>query len=296
MSTFSIVEERELLEIEDLEIAAKGLVDGFLAGLNKSVHLGQNSEFVSHRDYAPGDNIRHINWNIWARTDHLFVKEFETDFNHCVYISVDSSNSMSCANAYISKWQFACKAAAALAYLAVKRNDAPSLIIENEKRSSYLEPAVSYEQFYRILGELAAAEPAGAKPVNSLISKLPYNCRNRGIVIVISDFFDNEDEAIQNASTMISMGHEVIFVQIFDPWEAELTEEGFYRFHDLETFSTRSSDVHSIVKKYREIFTRWHDSFTQKCSDKGIDLISLKTTDSLTDVLSDYLDKRESCG
>lgn len=287
-----IVEERELLEIEDLEIAAKGIVDGFLSGLNKSTHIGQNAEFISHRDYVHGDNIRHINWNLWARTDQLFVKEFETDFNHCVYISVDSSNSMNCANAFISKWQFACKAAAALSYLAIKRNDAPALIIENDSKQSFIEPAISYEQFYRILGELSAAEPGGAKPINSLIQKLPYNCRNRGIVFVISDFFDNEDETIRNAANLVSMGHEVIFVQIFDPWEAELTEEGFYRFHDLETFSTRSSDVSAIVKQYRDVFNRWHEGFTQKCSNKGIDLISLKTTDSLADVLSDYLDKR----
>ena len=289
-----IVEERELLEIEDLEIAAKGIVDGFLSGLNKSIHIGQNAEFISHRDYVHGDNIRHINWNLWARTDQLFVKEFETDFNHCVYISVDSSNSMNCANAFISKWQFACKAAAALSYLAIKRNDAPALIIENDAKQSFIEPAISYEQFYRILGELSATEASGAKPVNSLIQKLPYNYRNRGIVFVISDFFDNEDETIRYAANLVSMGHEVIFVQIFDPWEAELTEEGFYRFHDLETFSTRNSDVSAIVKQYREVFNKWHSEFTQKCTNKGIDLISLKTTDSLADVLSDYLDKRGS--
>lgn len=293
MST-PIVEERELLEIEDLEIAAKGLVDGFLSGLNKSVHIGQNAEFLSHRDYAHGDNIRHINWKLWARTDQLFVKEFETDFNHCVYISVDSSNSMSCANTSVSKWQFACKAAAALSYLAIKRNDAPSLIIENSKGDSFVEPATSYEQFYRIIGQLAASAPGGSKPLNSALQKLPYHCRNRGVIVVISDFFDNEEQVIADAANLISMGHEVIFVQILDPWEAELPKEGFYRFHDLEAFSTKSSDVSKIARQYREVFNTWHDNFTRSCCNKGIDLISLKTTDSLSSILSDYLDKRES--
>ena len=288
-----IVDPDLFLAMENLELVAQGVVEGFMEGRHRSPFIGFSVEFDSHREYQRGDDIRTVNWKLWARQDRLYVKRFNADTNLNLHLLLDTSGSMGCAHGPWSKWDYAARAAAALAHLALKGRDAAGVTLLGEGVQDHLPPRTHPDQLQQIVTRLANVETRGETALGKALDEAAGLCRRRGLVMLFSDLIAGEEELFGALDQLRYRGHEVLIVQVLDPWERSLPTDGQYRFHDLETRGTVTADVREVHGRYATILGEWMASLRDACEDRGIDWICCTTADPLKDLLVDYLSKRE---
>jgi uncharacterized protein (DUF58 family) len=281
-----------LLAMEDLELAAQGVVEGFMEGRHRSPFVGFSVEFDSHREYQRGDDVRHINWKLWARQDRLYVKQFNADTNLNLYLLLDASGSMSCDHGPSTKWRYATRAAAALAFLALRGRDAPGVTLLGDGVIDHFPARVRPDQFHRIAVMLEKTVPKGGTRLVRAMEQAAELCLRRGLVVFFSDLFDNTEDIMNGLDQFRYRGHEVLVVQILDPWERDLPEDGQYRFLDLESRQWIEADAASLRDSYREEVQSWTASLREECEIRGIDWLACSTSDPLRELLVDYLAKR----
>ncbi len=284
------------MAMDELELAARGVVEGTLHGLHRSPFLGFSAEFDSHREYRPGDDLRHVDWTVWARSDHLQVKQFQADTNLNVYLLLDHSPSMLASNGGAPKWQYAARAAAALAFLSLQGRDGAGLCVLRDTVVRHIPPLVRPGQLHAILSVLCEPpRPAGEPPADlaRAVEDAAALCRRKGIVIIISDMFGDDPAILRNIATLRSMGHEPVVVQILDPWEAELTGSGQYELIDLESGERFKVSPADYQAGYRKAFAAWHDGLRHEAATMGVDWITIRTDEPLRNLLVDYLLKRK---
>lgn len=281
------------MAMEDLELVARGVVEGALHGLHRSPYTGFSVEFDAHREYQLGDDLRYVNWNLWARTDRLYVKQFKADTNLNLYLMLDTTGSMLCDNGPTAKWQYAARAMAALSFLALNSRDATGLCLLHGGVHGFVPPFVRPGQFREIAAALEGAAPRGQGNVGAALDEALQLCRQRGIVLLVSDLLDHEDEIMAGLNNFRYYGHEVIVVHLLDPWEAELPERGQYEFEDLETGERIRTHVEPLRDAYQHTVSGWQQRLKRRCEDSGIDWIACETSDPLRDLLIEYLLKRE---
>src|ERR1700689_4573117 len=211
-----------LASISSLDLLARTVVDGFVAGLHRSPDFGFSSEFAEYRAYTPGDDLRHVDWNLFARTERCYLKRYRGDTNSQLTILLDASNSMdySSSEAKPSKMDYARFAAASLFYLAIhNQRDAAGLIVFDDEVRNYIRPSTRQGQLYRLLAGLEQAEPAArtdfAKPAKHFQEFL----RRRGIVLVISDFYEQPETIVKAIEPLRFHGSEVVLFHVLDPKE-----------------------------------------------------------------------------
>jgi uncharacterized protein (DUF58 family) len=239
-----------------------------------------------------GDDLRHVNWNLWARTDNLYIKQFRADTNLNLYIMVDNSCSMLAKNGNDLKWRYAARAAAALAYLARIENDAPGLFMLGDGIQDYIPPSLKPTHFRRIQSLLASSKPNGVADINKSLRQSAELCPRKGVIVIISDLFEYNEELLRNMKNYKSMGHDVIVMQIIDPWEVDLPENGEWEFTDLETSEKIRINAKKLRKPYRSMLEDWQKNIEYECEGAGIEWLSCRTDMSLRTVLIDYLLKR----
>lgn len=280
------------MAMDDLKLAAAGLVEGTLHGLHRSPYTGISPEFASHRSYVKGDDLRYINWKLWARQDRLFVKQFDAETNMNLYLFMDATASMGTAHGPADKWRYASRLAAGLAYLALKQRDAPGLCVFNEHLSRFVAPSVAPHQLDMITTVLQEAAPRGETNLHAAMQEALSACKRRGLVILTSDLFDREEEILSGLELVRFHGHEVVVVQVLDPWERKLPDRGTYRFRDLETGRHLVVDVQSIGEVYEKTVASWQRTFKRACEELDITFLSCITTDPLKDLMVSFLSKR----
>ncbi|TKG93798.1 DUF58 domain-containing protein [Puteibacter caeruleilacunae] len=280
------------MALDDLEVVAQGVVEGALSGLHRSKYVGFSNEFDSHRDYQLGDDLKHVNWNLWSKTDKLFVKQYESDTNLSLYLFIDQSSSMLANNGKGSKWSYAARALAALAYLSLQNRDAAGVYLLEKKLINFIPPAVKTGQLADIAALLHRSEVSEKFNITTAISELTLLCRRKGIVVLFSDFFDQEEELLQCMENFRHAGHEVIVFQILDPWEVSLPDGGEFEFMDLETGGKVKANAGELKKSYDRIFQEWQTKLKKKCTMLGIDWISITTNQPLKEIIIEYLLKR----
>ncbi|MFW6255974.1 MAG: DUF58 domain-containing protein [Candidatus Sumerlaeota bacterium] len=293
------IEDPDLfMAVEDLELVARGVVEGALHGLHRSPYIGFSSEFDSHREYQPGDDLRHVNWNLWARSDRLYVKQYKSDTNLNLYILLDSSGPMLTDHGPTEKWKYGARAAAALAFLALSGRDATGAYLLESRVEHFVAPKVRPGQLADVLTLLqnanpsASPDPSARGDIGQALDEARQLCKRRGIVILISDLFDKEEAILRGLNNLRYMGHEVIVMQVLDPWEVDLPEEGQYAFRDLETGEEIQTHPAEVRNSYRRLVEEWRDGFRKHCEDTGIDWVSCTTEEPLRKLLVDYLLKR----
>jgi len=284
------------MAMDDLELVAHGLVEGALNGLHRSPYLGFSVEFDAHRKYEPGDDLRHVNWNLWARTDRLYVKQFKSDTNLDLYLLLDSSASMLCANGPSPKWQYGARAAAALAYLSLHCRDAAGLTLLAGNVVDHVSPRLRAGQFQALTAMLGETKPSGESNFSQAMEEALHLCRRRGIVVLISDLFDDEQRILRGLSDFRHYGHEVIVVNVLDAWEHKLPEQGQFEFRDLETNDTLRASSPMIRNAAYEQIVKWRRSLARRCAQTGIEWLECTTEDPLRNILIDYLMKRAGTG
>ena len=293
-----MTETRELSDpaffsrLEGIELRARSVVEGFLHGLHRSPFVGFSVEFASHHEYVAGDDPRHINWKLYARQHRLYVKEFDGDTNLNLYVLLDVSGSMACANKGRSKLSYAATLTAALAHLAIRQHDAAGVTLFADEVLANLPPRATAHQQGEILGLIANVTPRAPTDAGKAIHQAAELCRKRGLVVVISDCFDDLSRLTDALDHLLFLKHEVILLQVLDPWERDLPLEGNVQFRDLETGETLTTLSEGVRDGYRAAVQEWLTELDRECVSRGIDRVELTTDDPPDKALLEYFVRR----
>jgi uncharacterized protein (DUF58 family) len=283
-----------LAGISGLDLVAKTVVDGFVAGLHRSPDFGFSQEFAEYRAYSPGDDLRHVDWNVFARTERAYLKRYRGETNSILTVLLDASNSMKFSSGSVSKMDYARFAAASLFYLAIhNQRDAAGLIVFDDEIRSYIRPSTRQGQLHRLLAGLEQAEPRArtdfAKPLNHFQQFL----RRRGMVIFISDFYDSPEHIIRTIEPLRFHGNEVILFHVLDPREIRPEFREPATLVDLETQDRLEITPEYVRDEYRRKFDAHIENLRDKTKAAGMDYHLLSTDRPLDDALREYLSIRQ---
>jgi len=289
---------RELIDpvffsrLGSVELRARSIVEGAMHGLHRSPFLGTSVEFATHREYAPGDDLRHLNWLLYARHDRLYVKEYDADTNLNLHLLVDASASMSCANAGRSKLHYAASIAAALTHLALKQGDAVGLTLYADSVFAHLPPRAKLNQLDEVLATLARAEVRPAADNDRALHQAAGMTGRRGMVVILGDLFGDLPAIVGGLDHLRYLNHEVVVFHVMDPYERDLSVDGNVRFRDLETGEALTTQAEGIREAYRAAVGAWLGELETECRKRAIDRIELTTQDPPDRALLAYLAAR----
>lgn len=278
--------------LENIELRARSIVEGFLTGLHRSPYVGFSVEFASHREYVAGDDPRHVNWKIYARQGRLYVKEYSAETNLNLYLMLDVSSSMECANTGVSKRIYAAALAAALAVLALKQQDAVGITLYADRVTGHLAPRAKARQLDEILKLIESSKPSRVTDTYTGLSQSAELASHRGLVVIISDFFGEPLQLMKKLEQFRYRSHEVLLFHIWDRYERDLPIEGHTSFHDLETGELLTTQAEAIREAYQQAVNAWRHEIEQGCLKLGIDRVELTTDEPLDQALLDYLVRR----
>lgn len=278
-----------LARIDNLDLIARTVVDGFISGLHKTVYLGVSTDFAEHRQYAPGDDVRKVDWRVFARTDRVYVKTFEAETNADVMIAFDVSASMGYASGEISKLDYARFMAASLAHLASRQRDKVGLVSFDSDLVEYLPPSARRRN--AILQALDRARAEGRGDLTRALPRVSERLGRRGIVIVISDFYAAPDEVAVALDSIRVRGHDVIALHVLDPFERDLALSDPAVLEDLET-GERMPVTPKGRAAYRKLVDDHVAALSRALGDRRIDYDCFVTDRPLDDMLWRYLSNR----
>jgi uncharacterized protein (DUF58 family) len=281
-----------LANLENLELIARTVVEGFLHGLHMSPYVGFSVEFASHREYLPGDDLRHLNWKLYARNDRLYVKQYDAETNLDCHLVVDMSGSMDAKNAGISKGRYATMLAAALAHLALNQRDAVGVTLFADRVLAHVKPRAKANQLDEILGTMVRCP--GQRPAASagVLHEVAELMPRRGLVVLVSDLFFEIDQVFSGLDHFLFHGHDLVIFHVLDPVEHHLPLEGQVRFHDLETGEELTTQVDEIRAAYKAAIAAWETELDAGCRGRQIDRVTMTTDEPLERALHAYLTSR----
>jgi uncharacterized protein (DUF58 family) len=277
-----------LAATDDLELIAKTVVEGFLHGLHNSPFVGFSVEFASHREYMPGDDLRHINWRLFGRHERLFVKEYDAETNVDVHFIVDASRSMTAEG----KWACAAMLAASLAHLASRQRDAVGLTLFADHILSHLRPRGNIDHQLELLHTLAQRREHPAAEHPQTLHEVAELSPRRGLKVLISDFYYPEEELSKALAHFRHYQHELILFHVLTDLEANLPLTGLIRFRDLETGEQIVTQAEAIRETFVAEVSRWQDGLKRLCHAHEIDYVPVHTNMPLPSALRSYFQLR----
>lgn len=283
-----------LARLEGLELKARTIVEGFVSGLHRSPYHGFSVEFAEHRDYVPGDDLRYVDWKVFGKTDRYYVKRFEEETNFDCYLLVDASESMGYRSdrAAVSKLEYAKYIAASLAFLVVSQHDAVGLATFDRQVRDFLSAGTQAAHVRQLVHVLEQTQPAQPSALGPVLHELAERIRRRGLVIVISDLFDDVEAMLAGLKHCHYRRHDVSVLQVIDPAEEEFPFEEPTLFHGLEGLPDRLADPRSLQKAYRREFESFLRSVRGGCRELHIDHALLRTDMPLDAALIRFLSER----
>lgn len=280
-----------------LELLARLVVEGVMAGLHKSPFKGFSVEFAEHRQYGPGDEIRHIDWRTYGKTDRYYVKEYEEETNLKAYLVVDTSGSMGYAGRTISKFEYAKQLAAALTYLMIGQRDAVGLVTFDTQLRTMIPPRTAPNHFSVVCKGLEDAAIGGETPLSGILHALAERIRRRGLVVVISDGFDKLDELTAALRHIRHRKHELLFLQVLAPEEEEFPFRRPTKFRNLENVDhALRVDPSALRAAYLEQFGAFCKGLKEQLQGMNADYCRVSTAAPTGQVLLDYLSARSGQG
>jgi len=282
-----------LSKLANMELVARCAVEGFFSGLHPSPFQGFSVEYSDHREYYPGDEVKFVDWKIFARTDRLCIKRFHQETNTTVYILLDVSRSMSFSGGGSTrKIDYACFLAAALSYLMLKQGDSTGLVLFAEKVLSQVPPASRRTHLNVILRALDRSTTVGRTNLATVLHTVAETTKRRGLVILLSDLLDDEGDIFRGLAHLKFLKHDVIVFHIMDPQEIRLDYEGLIQFEDLETGEKVRTFPQSIRTGYQQRVAEFLDNIKRTLGKSSIDYCLLETSELLDRALIAYLVKR----
>ena len=294
--TATYLNPETVARLENLSLRARLIVEGFIIGLHRSPYHGFSVEFAEHRAYGAGDEIRHVDWKLFAKTDRYYIKQFEEETNLKSYLLLDQSRSMSFASAGVSKLSYSQSLAAALAYLMLNQQDAIGLALFDSQLRSYLAPRARASHLNTLLGQLSRISPGPETAIAPVLHQLAESIVKRGLIVLISDLFDDPNEVLLGLKHFRYKRHEVIVFHILDPQELSFDYSSRTRFRDMETGQTITTEPWHIRREYQQQMEQFINTFRTRCRRHNIDYVQITTDRPLDLALSEYLVKRGRVG
>jgi uncharacterized protein (DUF58 family) len=285
------VDPKVLSRIGNLEILARTVVEGFINGLHRAPYFGASIDFAEHRGYVAGDDIRRVDWRLYARTDRYYVKQYEADTNTNFTILFDISKSMGFTSGGVSKLEYGAFLGACLAYLAMKQRDRVGIITFDDDLVTHVPPSAKH--FNVVLHTLDRARAERPGHLSAPLNKMAEHFRRRGILLLISDFYDEPDAILEAIKPFRFLGNELIVFHVLDPREVDFAYEDASSFEDLESGEQIPVVPDSFRKQYRQLIQEHIDALTTKFSEHRIDYALLNTSEPLDRALFSYLSSRE---
>lgn len=273
-------------------LLAQVVVEGFLNGLHQSPYHGFSVEFADHREYVPGDDLKYLDWALFARTDHYYVKRFEEETNLRCYLLLDRSASMSFGTASLTKWDYSCFLCTCLAYLMLRQQDAVGMALFGNKTGMFVPPRCRRSHLRQLMSVMVQNAPEGASNVPASLRAVLHSLKRRGLVVVVSDLIDEPEETLKALRLLRGHRHDVLVFHVQDPAEKEFTFQGATLFRDLESGEELEIDPTAVREHYLERLRELNEFYRKGLTDAGIDYHAVDTRMPYDKLLSAYLARR----
>ena len=283
----------ELARISRLELRARQIVEGFVSGLHRSPWFGQSLEFLQHREYVPGDDIRRIDWKLWSRSDRYYLKQFEDDTNARITLLVDGSESMQFGTGPLTKFEYARTVAAALSMLVLKQHDSVGLSVFDSTIRAQVPSSSRNTQLQTILAALDTQLAGGKTDIASILKRVNESLNRRSIVILLSDLFCSREDLFRGLQVLRQRRHDVLVLQILDDEELEFRYSGTLRFEGLENAGKLTCDPAALRTGYLRALQNFLDTIRRRCAGSGIDYQLIRTSENLDAALAHVLIRRQ---
>ncbi len=282
-----------LAEISGLDLVSKTVVDGFIAGLHRSPDFGFSQEFAEYRAYTPGDDLRHVDWNVFARTEKAYLKRYKGETNTSVMVLLDASASMGFGSGPVRKFDYSKFLASALVYLAHLQRDSAGLIVFHDDVANFIRPSARQGQLMRLLHGIDNAQLGKRTDFRRPFFELQQFMKRRGITVLISDFFEDPDTIVKTVEPLRFRGNELILFHVLDPQELEPKLGEPVLLLDMETGDTIEASPEYARTEYQQKIGAHIQNFRSKAQSAGLEYFLLRTDRPLDAGLREYFTIRE---
>jgi uncharacterized protein (DUF58 family) len=283
----------DLQSISNLQVLARTVVEGFCTGLHRSPHKGFSVEFKQHRQYVHGDEIRHLDWRVFGRSDRFYIREYEEETNLRATILLDASGSMAYGGPERSKLTYATRLAACLSYLMLQQQDSVGLVTFDTEVRRYIPPRAQTSHLQVLVDELQGTKPGGETELADVFHDLVPRLHRRGLVIVLSDCFGDVGGILSSLAHLRHARHEIVVFQIWHPDELDFPFRQWTRFDCLESDGKRHLvDPNHLRAAYLENLERFRSDLKQGCHRHRVDLVPMTVDRPYAEVLAEYLTLR----
>jgi uncharacterized protein (DUF58 family) len=288
----TLLDPKIMMAIKDLSLAAKTTIDGFMSGINKSTIKGSGLEFSQYRSYQPGDDLRSLDWKMFARSDRYYIRESEVETNISIRLLIDASASMNHEDGDFKKIDYARYLAASLAYLGNLQGDAIGLYVFKDGGIFAMSPKQDYQHMARMFYQLESIKPEGNFTKSINYKELYAGNQKKELLILITDLYQQNNEIFDLLDTLNTLKHEVVVFHLMGKNELELNFKGYHSFEDLETGEKLQVDQVSAKKTYTKVLNNYLEKMRISLLDRRIYYRMLSTDQPLDQALRDFLNQR----
>ena len=278
--------------ISRLEVRARHIVEGFLSGMHRSPYFGQSVEFLQHREYTIGDDLRHVDWKVWARQDRLVVKQFEEETNLRCTLLVDVSNSMAYGRGPLNKYEYACTLAASFAYLVLRQQDAVGCVAFDDRVRARIPTRSKRNHILSLIESLHVSEPADKTDMYAVLRGVAETSPRRGMMVLVSDLLAPPEGMLKGLKLLRQRGHDVLVFHIMDDDELDFPFAGPTRFDALESADFLNCNPRALREGYLEAVNQFLETVRRECAHNTIDYSLIRTSQPLDAALATFLSSR----
>jgi len=286
------LDPKTVAKISRLELRARQVVEGFISGMHRSPFFGHSVEFVQHRDYTAGDDIRHLDWKVWSKTDKYYIKQYEEETNLRCHLVVDVSASMHYGNGALNKYEYGCTVAACLAYLLLRQQDACGCMTFDEEIRQVIPARSHHNHIDAIVRAMHVSKPRDKTDIEKVLTRVAESAPSRGLIVIISDLLAPREPLFRGLEMLRHNRHDVMVFHVMDHEELNFPFTGTTRFEGMEDLDQVLCDPRALREGYMEALEEYLTEVRRGCARKGIDYMLVHTEEYLDAVLSKFLHQR----
>jgi uncharacterized protein (DUF58 family) len=281
-----------IARISRLDLRARHVVEGFIAGMHRSPFFGHSVEFVQHREYVAGDDIRHLDWKVWSKTDRFFIKQFEEETNLRCTLVVDVSESMHYGRGPLNKYNYGCTIAACLGYLLLRQQDSAGLVTFDSNVRQIVPPRSQHTHIDALIKAMDVSRPREKTDLEKILRRVAESTANRGMIVLISDLLADREQLFRGLELLRHRRHDVLVFHVMDDDELNFPFAGTTRFEGMEELPQLTCDPRALRDGYLEALEEYLVEVRRGAARQGIDYTLVRTGDYLDAVLSKFLHHR----
>jgi uncharacterized protein (DUF58 family) len=294
MPRYQYLDPKALAKIGRVNLVARGVVEGFITGLHRSPYHGHSVEFAEHREYSPGDPIKHLDWRAFGRTERLLVKLFEDETNVKCYLLLDRSASMGYTSKGLTKLEYGCYLAACLSYLMIRQQDSVGLVTFSGGSARFIAPRSTASHLGVLMEELEKLRGGGRSQMAKTFHDLAESMRRRSLIVIISDLLDDESEVLKALHHFRHRKHEIILFHVLDHAEIEFPFRNLADFLDMETGERLQIDPRYVRREYLRELEEFRNAFRRETAEGLIEYVPVDTSVPFEQMLAAYLARRRA--